>query len=160
MWSATLKQQLAEEKVTMLKHRLFCAVLPKAFDSLDQPLEDLERTLREEKVIDKDFGATMTSRGSKIIRQVKLDMMTVHIATAEAIGRGHAQVARQEQEKFMSSEHAPVANDSILSVVLKTICARQEHIIKRARYITSCKVSFFDETPTLPTESTGILVGV
>jgi hypothetical protein len=132
----------------MLKHRLFSKALPKIFDSLDRPFDNLKENLRE-KVIDNDIRTTITSRRNKVIGQLKLDMMAIYISTAEATARGHAKIAKEEKEKLMSSKHAHNMDEAIINNVLNTICARQENIIKRAQYVTSCKVSFFDETPAL-----------
>ena len=99
-----MKQQIAEEQMVMVKHRVFCKALPKTLDSLDRPLEHLDRNLRHT-VIDKNVRTMITSRCNQVIGQVKLDMMAID--------------------------------------------ARQTSIIKRAQYVTNCKVSFFDETPTL-----------
>ena len=145
-----MKQQIAEEQVIMLKHRVFCKALPKTLDSLDRPLEHLDRNLRHT-VIDKDVRTMITSRRNKVIGQVKLDMMAIYISTAETTARGHAKVAREEREKVLSSKYAANVNDAAARInnVIDAIDARQTSIIKRAQYITNCKVSFFDETPTL-----------
>jgi ElaB/YqjD/DUF883 family membrane-anchored ribosome-binding protein len=137
-----LKQQLAEEQVVMLKNRLFCKALPKIFDLLDRLSDDLNESLRE-KVIDNDTRSMITSRRDKILGQVKLDMMAIYISTAEATARGHAKVTIEEKDKLLSSENATVEN------LVNAIQARQENIIKRAQYITNCKMSFFDETPAM-----------
>ena len=38
IWTAIFKQQIAEEQVMMLEHRLFYKALPKAFDLFDHSL--------------------------------------------------------------------------------------------------------------------------
>ncbi len=71
IWSATFKQQVAEEQVMMRKHRLFCKTLPKTFDILDRSLDDLDQNLRW-KVINVDARTMITSRRNKAIDQLKL----------------------------------------------------------------------------------------
>jgi hypothetical protein len=147
-----LKQQIAEEQVVMLKHQLFCRTLPKSFDSLDRPLDDLDEKLRK-KVIDKDIRTMITSRRHKVVGQLKLDMTTIYISTAEATARGHAKIAREEKEKLLSLTNNVVTTNDIDILMVNNVSiaiqARQEIIIKRAQYVTGCKVSFFEETPTL-----------
>jgi hypothetical protein len=43
------------------------------------------------------------------------------------------------------------SSDEIATInnVTNAIQARQENITKRAQYVAACKMSFFDETPTL-----------
>jgi bifunctional DNase/RNase len=143
---------MAEEQVVMLKHRLFRKSLPKTFDLLDRAFDDLDEKLRE-KVIDKDIRTMITSRRHKVIGQLKLDMMAIYISTAEATARGHAKIAKEEEEKLLSLKNNVVTTNDIdtfmINNVMNAIEARQGTIIKRAQYITGCKVSFFDETPTL-----------
>ena len=87
----------------MLKHRLFCKALPKAFDLFDHSFDDLNDNLRQ-KVIDKNTRAIITSRRVKVIGQLKFDMMAVYISTGEATARGHAKIAQEEIDKLLSSE--------------------------------------------------------
>jgi hypothetical protein len=46
-------------------------------------------------------------------------------------------------DKLLSSENATVED------LVNAIQPRQENIIQRAQYVTSCKVSFFDEAPAM-----------
>ena len=163
IWAATLKQYNAEGQVAMLKHRLFCKSLPRSFDALDQALDDLNQHVRQD-VIDRNVQTMITSRREKVIGQLKLDMTAIQISTAEAIARGHANVAKKSKEKLLLLLLDKALNDTdrtMLDNVINAIQARQENIIQRTQYVTSCKVSFFDETPTLLIESTtGNFAGV
>jgi hypothetical protein len=145
----------------MLKHRLFCKVLPKTFDLLDHSFDDLNENLGQ-KVIDKNTRTIITSRRIKVIGQLKFDMMAIYISTAEATVRGHAKIAQEEKDKLLSWENAATATNTtcggedvdataaaMLNNVINAIQARQENIIKRAQYIANCKVSFFEETPAM-----------
>ncbi len=136
---------------------MFCKTLPKTFDNIldHRLLDDLKKNLRPN-VIDKDVRATITSRRNKVIGQVKLDMMAIHISTAEATARGHAKIAKEEREKLLltlsSKNHIKnmdegAATAAVVNNIINAIQAREENIIKRAQYITACKISFFDEPP-------------
>jgi hypothetical protein len=90
-------------------------------------------------------------------------MMNVSILTAEATARAHTKKAEIEKEKLkvlLSSNAIANQDEALANNLLNTIQARQNNIIKRAQYITACKVSFFDETPTLPLESSGSNDGI
>jgi hypothetical protein len=126
----------------MLKHRLFRKALPKIFD-------DLNESLRE-KIIDTNIRMILTNRHNKIIGQVKLDMMAIYISTGEAKARGHAKVAEEEKDRLLLREKTSGnVHETILNNLVNAIQAREENIIKRAKYVTNCKMSFFDETPTM-----------
>jgi hypothetical protein len=153
IWSATLQQHMAEERVTMLKHRLSVKVLPRSFDALDQSLDDLNRDLRQT-VIDGNTRTTISGRRQKIIGQMKLDMMAIDISVAEAAARGHSNRVKEEHEKLL-------LNGGATDDVIHAVQARQDNISRRAHYVTSCKVSFFDETPMMQNESTArSIIGV
>ena len=153
IWSATLKQHMAEERVTMLKHRLAARALPKSLDVLDQSFTELNQDLKQ-KVIDGNTRTTISGRRQKVIGQMKLDMMAIEIAIAEAAARGHSNRVRREREQLVLQGEASER-------VIYAVQARQENISRRARYVTSCKVSFFDETPMMPMEpTTGSIIGV
>ena len=144
---------MAEERVTLLKHRLSTKALPRSFDALDHTLDDLNHDLRQ-KVIDGNTRTTISGRRQKVIGQLKLDMMAIDISIAEAAARGHSNRVRDEREK-LRVKHG-VADDMI-----DAIQARQDNIHRRAQYVTSCKVAFFDETPMMPIElATGSIIGV
>ncbi|CAF1500166.1 unnamed protein product [Adineta steineri] len=151
IWSLTLKQQIAEEKITIIKHRIFAKIIPKTLDSIDRSLDDINRSLRE-KIIDNDIRAALVSRRDKIIGQLKLDIMTIDISTTEAIARGHARLVKEEKEMLLlliSIRHSDDADETTRHNIINAIQAREENIIKRAQYVTGCKVSFFDETPAV-----------
>ena len=127
----------------MLKYRVSSKFLPKSLASLDQSLEDTSQIISGHRVIDKDMSAMITSRRHKLIGQFKLDMMAINISTAEATVRGHASIAREEKEKLLST------NDNNTDNIINAIQARQANIIQRAQYVQQCRMSFFDETPTM-----------
>ena len=144
---------MAEERVTMLKHRLAARALPKSLDVLDQSFTELNQDLKQ-KVIDGNTRTTISGRRQKVIGQMKLDMMAIEIAIAEAAARGHSNRVRREREQLVLQSEASER-------VIYAVQARQENISRRARYVTSCKVSFFDETPMMPMEpTTGSIIGV
>lgn len=146
----------------MLKHRLFCKDLPKSFGALDHALDDLNQQLQQD-VIDRNVRAMITSRRKKVIGQLKLDITAIHISTVEAIARGHANVAKEMKRKLLLLwENSTHDTDRVMKDnLINAIQARQENIIERTQYITSRKIYFFEETPTLLIESTaGSLVGV
>jgi len=132
---------------------LFCKKLPRTFDILDCSFDNLKKKLRPT-VIDKDIRTMITNRRNKLISQVKLDMMAIYISTAEATGRAHAKTAKEEKEKLLLSlkQVAENVDEAILNNMINAIQTRQENIIKRVQYVTACKVSFFDETPTFVIE--------
>ena len=72
-----MRQQIAEEQVVMLKHRLSGKALLKSFDALDHALEDLNQHLQQD-VIDRNVRAIITSRRKKVIGQLKLDMTAIY----------------------------------------------------------------------------------
>lgn len=152
IWSATFKQQIAEEQVMMFKHRLACKSLPKTFDQCDRVLEESNHSLRRSTVIDEDTRTTIINRRQKLVGQFKLDMMAINISTGEATARAHARVAREETEKMrqaiVSSSSKNVAdnvNEERMNSLIMAIQTRQENIIRRAQYVTAYKVSFFDD---------------
>jgi hypothetical protein len=73
--------------------------------------------------------------------------------------------AKEEKEKLIATLSAASKNDvrnatvaaaaeeedevAMINNVINAIQARQDNIIKRAQYVAACKMSFFDETPTL-----------
>jgi hypothetical protein len=140
----------------MLKHRVFCKALPKTFNLSDHSLDDLDENLRQ-KVIDTDIRRMIISRRNKVIGQLKFDMMAIYISAAEATARGHAKLAQEEKDKLLSRKNVAMTVDNVDAVaminnMINAIQARQENIIKRAQYVTNCKVYFFDETPTTSIE--------
>ena len=146
MWSATWKQHMAEERMTLLKHRLSARALPRSSDDLNQDLR--------QKVIDGNTRTTMSGRRQKVMGQMKLDMMAIDIAIAEAAARGYSNRAREEREKLLLEGNATEG-------LIHAVQARQDNISRRAHYVTSCKVSFFDETPMMGIElATGSIIGV
>ena len=103
------------------------------------------------------------SRRKKVIGQLKLDMTAIYMTAVEATARGHFNVAKEAKGKLLlllgNSNHD--TGRIIIDNVINAIQARQENIIRRARYVTNHKVSFFEGTPTLLIESTaGSLVEV
>ncbi|CAF1426326.1 unnamed protein product [Adineta steineri] len=143
------KKQIAEEKITIIKHRIFAKIIPKTLDSIDRSLDDINRSLRE-KIIDNDIRAALVSRRDKIIGQLKLDIMTIDISTTEAIARDHARLVKEEKEMLLISiQHSDDVDKTTRHNIINAIQAREENIIKRAQYVTGCKVSFFDETPAV-----------
>ena len=150
IWTATFKQQIAEEQVMMSKHRLACKSLPKTFDQCDRLLEEVDHSLRRSTVIDKDACTTIMNRRQKLIGQFKLDMMAISISTAEATARAHTRIAREQTEK-MRQQIAPSdnvvddMNEERMNNLVAAIQIRQENIIRRAQYVTACKMSFFDD---------------
>ena len=135
----------------MLKHRVFCKVLPSSFNVLHCSSDDLNESLRA-KVIDRDTRTTLTNRRDKIIEKVKLDMMAMHISAVEATARGHAKIAKEEKNKLLLSKINIGDNVDEINMVdnlINAIQACEENIIQRAQYVTNCKVSFFDETPAM-----------
>lgn len=160
IWAATLEQYNAEGQAVMLKHRLFCKSLPRSFDALDHALDDLDQHPQYD-IIDKNVRTMITSRREKVVGQLKLDMTAIQISTAEAIARGHANVAKKNKEKLLLNTALNDTDRIMIDNVINAIQARQQNIIQRTQYVTSCKVSFFDETPTLLIESTtGNFAGV
>ncbi len=79
--------------------------------------------------------------------------MAIYISTAGATARGHAKIAKEEKEKLLllslKNDAENVEDEAVVNNIINAIQARQENIIKRAQYVTSCKVSFFDETPAM-----------
>lgn len=134
----------------MLKHRLASKSLPKTFDQCDRLLEEVDHSLRRSTVIDKDACTTIMNRRQKLVGQFKLDMMAISISTAEATARAHARIAREQTEK-MRQQIAPSdnvvddVNEERMNNLVAAIQTRQENIIRRAQYVTACKVSFFDD---------------
>jgi hypothetical protein len=112
----------------MLKHRLFCKKLPKTFDLLVRQLDELDQNLRvaSSKVIDKDTRTMIISRRNKVIGQLKLDTMAIHISTAETTAPPHAKIAKEEKEKTLllllslQSDGAQV-DEAVINNIINTI---------------------------------------
>lgn len=157
IWKASFEEQVAEEQIAIYKHQLFTKRLPEKFNSLDHTLNDLYAENSLSQVIDHNTRTMLTSRHKKITDQLKLDMMAVSIATVEATARAYGKTVRLKIEQFKSiassSSNRCINHDQEgINNLLKIIEARRDNIVKRARYVTACKVAFFDETPTLPME--------
>ncbi|CAF1501889.1 unnamed protein product [Adineta ricciae] len=160
IWSATHKQVMAEEQIVILKHRISSRILSKRFDSIDRSFKDVDRALRE-RVIDDDVRATITNRRNKVIGQMKLDLMSMEISTAEATVRGHTHTINQEKEKLLSSQHSTcegddekvVAATARNNIIINAILARQDNIVKRARYILDWKVILGARNNLLPSSA-------
>ena len=65
------------------------------------------------------------------------------MSTTEATIRSHTRIVREEKDKLLST------NDTNIDNIVNAIQARQTNIIQRAQYVQQCRMSFFDETPTL-----------
>ena len=117
--------------------------MPKSLASLDQLFDDTSHSIGGYRVIDKDMNVMITNRRQKLIGQFKLAMMAINISTAEATVRGNAIIVREEKDKLLSTI------DSNTDNIVNAIQARQNNIIQRAQYVQHCRMSFFDETPTL-----------
>jgi hypothetical protein len=56
---------------------------------------------------------------------------------------------QQQQLSGLKSAVGNVDEAATINNMINAIQARQENIIKRAQYVAACRMSFFDETPTL-----------
>ena len=138
-----MKQQQADEYVAMLKYRLSSKMLPSSLTSLDQTFAETNPFFDKHRAMNKNVQVMLASRRQKLIGQFKLDLMAVDISKAEAMAHGHARMARELKENLLSTGVEGVDN------IVNAIQARQTNIIQRAQYVQHCKMSFFDETPTL-----------
>jgi hypothetical protein len=154
--------------------KTFDDVLERPMKDLDQNLRQQSKVIENDtRTMIIGRRNKVIGRRNKVIGQLKLDMMAIYISTAEATARGHARIAKEEKEKMrrrrrqqqqrqmiqqqliaLKSDAENVAEgeeaeEAMISNMINAIQARQENIIKRAQYVAACKVSFFDETPTL-----------
>lgn len=109
-------------------------------------------------ILNDERRAILSSRCSKTITQYKFDLMSLTIATATDITRGHAQAALEMKNRLLQLESD--ATQSSTELVIKAIEERVENMKKRAEQLLRYKLrSFFDLAPTEDNEDGSVAVG-
>ena len=144
IWRSTVHQYKSQATVDVLKLRLYKKRLPKSFDYLNRPLEQVERQLS--KSIYKKYRniqTTLLTRYKKIIAQNKCDLMKFHISMAEAAVRAYQQSSQDEKKKLFDRMINDSSRQAIVNSMKEAVEQRQKHIQQQIQYSTKRRLTFF-----------------
>ena len=155
IWQTTTDKQQTEEHVAILKQRIYSKRLPPSFNLLDHSIDNIEKMLSQQPILDKNKYTTLLNERSKMIAKYKSDMMTLTIRTAEELIRSHTNIIVNEKKKLTNTANGQIPLPKSIVNILNAIAARQSNIINRGQIVTKQKISFFDDAPTVMEEETG-----
>ena len=140
-------EQKQHEQVAILRQRIFLKRLPKDFDDpIDRSTENV-RTMLSSSILNRDYRATLVSHCSKSVTQFKFELMTVTLATAEEIGKSHAQIAinTKQQLSSLDGDRQQLRTEAFLHAIE----VREATMRERAEQLLKHKLtSFFEQAPT------------
>ena len=83
------KRQLIDKKqkthVAILKQRIYTKRLPTSFNLLDHSIDNIEKMLSQQPLLDENKRTTISNERTKMIAKYKYDMMALSIRTAEEL---------------------------------------------------------------------------
>jgi len=144
--------------VAILKQRIYSKRLPPSFNLLDHSIDNIEKMLSQQTILDQHKRATFSNEHLKMIAKYKYDIMTLTIRIAEEIVQRHTEIIVNEKKKLIDHTDKQVSLPKTLISIINAISKRQSNIIQRAQIITKQKISFFEYAPMV-VDKAGTTIG-